>query len=397
MRKTLDNIIRFAEDTAQVWVQEIKHACKDEGAILFLIVVPLLYPLLYSWIYNNEVVRDVPVAVVDLSHSHESRDFIRRCDATPDMCVAYHCNSLEEAKSLVGQGKAMGVILMPEDYALKMGRMEQTHVSVYCNTALMLTYKAIFQGCNAVAADTGAKIQTRLAGNTTSREDELTTRPIDVEEIAMFNTTGGYGNFILPAVLILIAQQVLLLGIGINYGRRYERHGFAPLRPLLDRPSGLTCVMTGRTLGYLTLMLPLLSWTALAVPSLFGLVQTIHMRDFITLAVPYLLACIFIAITFSYAVRQRENVMLLVVFTSVPLLFMSGISWPQSNVPLIWKWVSWLFPSTFGIQGFVKLNSMGAVAADITSELRSLWMQCLFYAATATIVTWRQIMTWGKA
>ena len=38
----------------------------DEGALLFVILLPLAYPLLYSWIYNNEVVREVPVAVVGL-------------------------------------------------------------------------------------------------------------------------------------------------------------------------------------------------------------------------------------------------------------------------------------------------------------------------------------------
>lgn len=55
----------------------MKNTIKDEGVLIFFILVPLGYPLLYSWIYNNEVVRDVPVAIVDMSHSQESRKFIR--------------------------------------------------------------------------------------------------------------------------------------------------------------------------------------------------------------------------------------------------------------------------------------------------------------------------------
>ena len=50
-------------------------------------------------------------------------------------------------------------------------RMEQAHVSVYCNMGLMLTYKAIFQTCTAVAADMNSGIQIRLSGNKTNRED----------------------------------------------------------------------------------------------------------------------------------------------------------------------------------------------------------------------------------
>ena len=48
---------------------ELKAIAKDEGVLLFFILLPIAYPLLYSWIYNNEVVREVPVAIVDDSHS----------------------------------------------------------------------------------------------------------------------------------------------------------------------------------------------------------------------------------------------------------------------------------------------------------------------------------------
>ena len=48
-----------------IWRQEMMQVFRDEGVLIFFIIVPLIYPLLYSWIYNNETVRDVPVVVVD--------------------------------------------------------------------------------------------------------------------------------------------------------------------------------------------------------------------------------------------------------------------------------------------------------------------------------------------
>ena len=82
-------------------------------------------------------------------------------------------------------------------------------------------------------------------------------------------------------------------------------------------------------------------------------------------------------------VRHREYVIPLIVFTSVPLLFLSGISWPGSAVPEVWKWVSCLFPSTFGIQGFVALNNMGASLGDIRPQLVGLSIQALVYFLAA--------------
>ena len=108
----------------------MKQLFKDEGVIIFFIVVPLLYPLLYSWIYNNETVHEVPVAVVDDSHTSLSRKFLRMCDASPDVHVAYYAQDLDEAKSLVSRQLVKGIYLIPSDFESKVNRMEQGTISV---------------------------------------------------------------------------------------------------------------------------------------------------------------------------------------------------------------------------------------------------------------------------
>ena len=387
----MNKITTFWEDTAKVWLHEMRDMFKDDGALLFVILLPLAYPLLYSWIYNNEVVREVPVAVVDNSHSQTSREFVRHVDASPDVRVAAWSNNLEEASRLVARQEVYGIILLPEDFDRQLGRMQQAHVSVYCNMGLMLTYKAIFQTCSAVAADMNSHIQIALSGNPTTREDQLTTHPMQVSDVPIFNNTGGYGNFILPGVLVLIIQQVMLLGIGIAYGTSYEKRRFSRLTPMYERRFGLARIMIGRTMGFFVLFLLIAAWVLLAVPRMFHFVQMLHFSDFLLFVVPYLLACVFFATTFSFFIRQRENVMLLVVFTSVPFLFMSGVSWPKSNIPEVWQWFSWLFPSTFGIQGFIKMNTMGGVFGDIIPEIKGLWIQTVIYGVFATLVTRWQV------
>lgn len=387
----MNKITTFWEDTAKVWLHEMRDMFKDEGALLFVILLPLAYPLLYSWIYNNEVVREVPVAVVDNSHSQTSREFVRHVDASPDVRVAAWSNNLEEASRLVARQEVYGIILLPEDFDRQLGRMQQAHVSIYCNMGLMLTYKAIFQTCSAVAADMNSHIQIALSGNPTTREDQLTTHPMQVSDVPIFNNTGGYGNFILPGVLVLIIQQVMLLGIGIAYGTSYEKRRFSRLTPMYERRFGLARIMIGRTMGFFVLFLLIAAWVLLAVPRMFHFVQMLHFSDFLLFVVPYLLACVFFATTFSFFIRQRENVMLLVVFTSVPFLFMSGVSWPKSNIPEVWQWFSWLFPSTFGIQGFIKMNTLGGVFGDIIPEIKGLWIQTVIYGVFATLVTRWQV------
>ena len=379
-------IYRWLQDAAYVWRFEMSQVIRDEGVLLFCLVVPLLYPMLYSWIYNNEVVHEVPVAVVDLSHSHQSRQFIRMCDASPDVHVAYYTVDLDDARSLVSRQVVKGIYFIPEDFATRLNRLEQGTISVYCDMALMLTYKAIYQTAMAVSQQMGAEIQKKLSGNYTVREDLVTTSPLDVKEVAMFNPQGGYGTSILPAVLILIVQQTLVLGIGLAAGTARERNRYSDIIPFHVCYSSVGRVVFGKALCYAMVYAVMGAFLILVVPRIFHFLQLAAWQDLLAMMIPYVLACVFFGLTVSCLVHYRENVMLLVVFLSLPLLFLSGISWPQSAIPGYWQGISWLFPSTFGVRAYTRMNSMGATLGDVIFEVRALWALTVFYLVTACIV-----------
>ena len=373
-------------DAAYVWRFEMKQVIRDEGVLMFCLVVPLAYPLIYSWIYNNETVREVPVVVVDLSHSQESRKFIRMCDASPDVHVTSYAADLDDAQSLVSRQVVKGIYLIPADFGTNLNRMQQGTVSVYCDMALMLTYKAIYQTAVAVTQTMGAEIQRRVSGNWTAREDQITARPLAFEDVPVFNPAGGYGNFVIPAVLMLIIQQTLVLGIGLAAGTARERNRYSDLVPIHKCYGGIYRIVCGKAMCYLMIYAVMSAYLTIAVPRMFSFIAMIHWQDLVALMVPYLLASTFFGLTVSCLVHYRENVMLLMVFLSLPLLFMSGVSWPQSNIPGYWQGVSWLFPSTFGIRAFVRMNTMGGVLSDVVTEIRCLWIQAATYFGTACLV-----------
>jgi ABC-2 type transport system permease protein len=389
-------ILRWLDDLAYVWRFELRQVLRDEGVLLFCIVVPIVYPLLYSWVYNNENIHEVPVAVVDQSHSQLSRQFIRMCDASPDVHVAYYAVDLDDAQSLVSRQIVKGIYLIPEDFATRVNRLEQATVSVYCDMALMLTYKAIYQTAMAVSQKMGAGIQTKLAGKYTKREEVINASPLDVEEVAMFNPQAGYGTAILPAVLILIIQQTLALGIGLAAGTARERNRYGDLVPIHPSYGGVGRIVSGKALCYLMVYAVMSTYLVLVVPKFFSFIHIAAWQDLLLMMIPYVLACVFFGLTVSCLVRYRENVILLMVFVSLPLLFLTGVSWPQSSIPGYLQGVSWLFPSTFGVRAYLRLNTMGATLGDITLEMRCLWIQVAAYLGTACLVYGHQLRTTQK-
>ena len=114
------NIIRSLRlrisDLWQVCLREFRHIFADSGAILFFLVVPFAYPFLYSALYGSEVVREAPLVVIDKSHTAHSREFIRRVDASPDVRVVAHVAGESEAYRLIGEERAYGILIIPEDF-----------------------------------------------------------------------------------------------------------------------------------------------------------------------------------------------------------------------------------------------------------------------------------------
>ncbi len=374
------NIYQGLQDACYIWRKEMVQVVKDEGVLIFFIVVPLVYPLLYSWIYNNEVVHEVPVCVVDQSHSQLSRQFIRMCDASPDVHVKYYAQDLDEAKSLVSRQLVKGVYLIPSSFEGDVYGLKQGVVSVYCDMSLMLIYKAIFQTAQVVTMEMGTELKTKLGGHYTAREEAIASRPLDYDDVPIFSPAGGYGSSILPAVLMLILQQTLVLGIGLSAGTARDENPYRNLIPVGDSRYKYTVpIVMGKSMCYFMIFLVMGAWLSMAVPHLFHFPQLATGYSLICLMLPYILACIFFGMMVSCTVKYRENVMLIVVFVSVPLLFLTGVSWPQSNIPSYWQGVSWLFPSTFGARAYVRLNSMGADLSDVMPELRIIWIQALCY------------------
>ena len=47
-------VIQGIYDLFYIWKQEFRMTFRDQGVLIFFILVPLGYPLIYSFIYTNE-------------------------------------------------------------------------------------------------------------------------------------------------------------------------------------------------------------------------------------------------------------------------------------------------------------------------------------------------------
>ena len=374
----------------QICYNEFKEIFADPGIVIFVIILPLAYPLLYAYVYDNEVVREVPVVVVDDSQTSMSREFLRRCHASPDIKIISHTTGMEHARTFLESMDAYGIIRIPREFSDDLAEGRQTAVGIYCDMASMMYYKNLMITASLVAQDMNKEIKVAKLGSSTNRKAQISASPITYETIAMYNPQSGYSSFLIPAVLMLIIQQSLMLGIGMHTGGTREKNfGFAiPKGDLYHNP---VYIYLGKMLAYFVIYLVDAIYFFLVVNKIFDLPQMSSFATYLAWIVPYLIACISYSILFSALVYRREDCIMLFVFLSVPLIFISGISWPISEIPDNWRYFSYLFPSSLGIHAYVRTNTMGATIDDIAFYHWGLIIQAGFYTILSLVFYYWQL------
>jgi len=374
-------------DIYYVWINELKVVFRDEAVILLFFIVPLVYPVLYSFIYNNEVAHEVKVVVVDDSGSALSREFKRKVDATADAHIIGYAADMEEAREALRRKEAYGIMYIPRDFSKKINTRQQTSVSVYADMSSLLFYKAMLLSATEVSLEMGADIRVSEMGAESREEDKIARQTIDSDWVVMYNTQNGFASFLVPAILILIIQQTLLLGIATIVGTHNDKKRFTlASHTVAGKSVGAVKLTIGKAFCYASLYMLISVWVLRVVPYIFKFPQIGDPLTIAAFLMPYLLAATFFGMTLSYFCSQREFGMPLFVFTSVLFIFISGISWPWTAIPDSIKSIAYIIPSTPGIHGFVKINTMGSTLLDVWAEYITLWIQAGVYCTTAVIM-----------
>ncbi len=214
-------------DIYYVWINELKVVFRDEAVILLFFIVPLAYPVLYSFIYNNETVHEVKVVMVDESNSALSREFKRKVDATADVKIVGYATDMEEAREVLRRKEAYGIMYIPRDFSKKINTQQQTQVSVYADMNSLLFYKAMLLSATEVSLDMGADIRVLETGGGSQEQDATTRQTVENEWVTMYNPQNGFASFLVPAILILIIQQTLFLGIATIVGTHNDKKQYS--------------------------------------------------------------------------------------------------------------------------------------------------------------------------
>jgi ABC-2 type transport system permease protein len=386
MKKFFNAIFNWIADTLSVFRRELYVVSHDVGVLIFFFFLPLVYPIVYTLIYNPEVVTDIPVAVVDHSRSSESRELVRMASAAPAIQIYSYCSNLAEAKSQMASGDVFGILDIPDDYATALGNGEQAVVQFYVESSLLIRNRAFVSALSDLQLALAQKITVERVSalGVASSGSAL---PVNSKSNFLGDTEQGFASFVIPGIIILILQQSMLLGIcmlgGTERERRLRNAGKDPLS--LDHVGVLATVL-GRSLCYVFLYIPAAIYILNIIPMIFDLPHIGDPFQALLFIFPLLVASSFMGQALNLFMRERESAFILIVFLSVLFLFLSGLTWPRYAVNELWTAVGNCIPSTWGVEGFIRINSNGGTIGENATQFTMLWVLAGVYFVAAYFV-----------
>ncbi len=358
----------------EVYCREFKLVMHDVGIILFFMFLPLAYPIIYSLIYNPELVKNVDMVVVDQDRTPLSRELVRKMDACDQAHVIGYATDLNEARHAVNSHKAYAILEIPEGFERNNGRGEVSNAVMYCEMSLLLRYRGFLVAATNVMEDFSSELMTaRIDEIAPLAETIVTGDLLPVHNVSMGNIRNGFDSFIMPGVLILILHQCIVLAVGMAGGAQRESMRLTGYCSDNLAPSILP-TMIAQTLCYLTILIIPIIFMLHYVPLIFRFPMAGDTVEIFAFILPMVIGAFGVGFAFQSVVTERESVFVLWVATSLILLFLSGLIWPLYDMWPAWRWLASICPSTWGVEGFVKMNANGASLSQVSGPYINMWI-----------------------
>ena len=315
-------------DIFNVWKRETKLCFRDEAVLIFFLLLPAMYPVLYSLIYNTEVARDIKVVVVDDCRSQLTRQFARELDATPEVAVMDYVSNMQDAQRLIASHDAYGIVYFPRDFSSNIENGLQGHVSLYCDMGVLMRYKQMLSGLTAVQMD----LCTKMQGSKTAPLTYQNSAIIESKQVPIINKSTGIASALLPLILVAVIQQSLILGICVlragSRERRLRNKGLDPM----DVGAGVSASIIGKSLCHIFIYFIPVVYVLFFVPMFFDFPQ------------------------------------------------------PRYAMSSLWTALGNMVPLTWGGNGYVALMCGGAELSQVATNYKMLWVLSGVYFVSAYCV-----------
>ncbi len=340
---------------------------RDRLTLGIMVGIPVVQLLLFGFAIQTDV-RNLPTVVLDESRTPASRDLIAAFQNTGNFRIVAHVDGRRALDRAIARGDAQAGIVVPSDYARRLGRGTTATVQVIVDAADPLASQAAINAAAGVAQMRNLLILSRAAG----RADV----PLEARVRPRYNPGLRSPNYIVPGLVGVILTITMVLVTSMAIVRERER---GTLEQLIVTPVTKTELMLGKITPYVGVGLIQMSTVLLLGRFVFDVPLTGNVLLLYGIALIFVVASLSFGLFISTLVRTQQQAMQLSFFFVLPNILLSGFMFPRQAMPLLFQWVGLLLPLTHFLKVLrgILLKGVG---------LEALWREVVILTGFAVVM-----------
>ncbi len=345
--------------------KELIQLRRDRLTLAMMIIVPVMQLLLFGYAIDTDV-RNIPLAVYDQDRSAQSRDLVRRMEATGFYDSAGQVDSYDEIGRALRSGKARVAIVIPPKYAADLKAGRGTQLQLVVDGSDPQTVASATNTATALVSAMSSELMIARLVNTGAGE---VVQPVQLEPTTWYNPELRTAVYIVPGLVGVILTMTMVLLTAMAIARERER---GTLEQLVVSPVRRLELVIGKIvpyviIGYVQMTLILIFGHLVFDVPLVGSIGMLYGVAFV-----FICANLALGLFFSTLAKTQQQAMQMSFFFLLPNILLSGFMFPFEGMPEPAQWFSQALPLTHFLRVVRGIVLKGADFSDIYGEF--LWL-----------------------
>jgi ABC-2 type transport system permease protein len=360
--------------------KEFIQIARDPRTLYIVLAIPVIQLFLLGYTATTDV-RNVPLAVFDQSRSPAARDLLDAYRAADYFRLAYDVDSEQELRTLIDDGFARAGLVIPPDFEERLLAGETAEVAFILDGSDPNVASTSLAAAQLIGQAHSTQLTVeRLAAQGIST---ATRQAIDVRARVWYNPDLVSAYFMIPALIGMILQLLTSLLTASAIVRERERGTIEQLivTPIRSHELILAKIIPYALIGFFdTIEILVIGtlWFHVPIRGSLGLL--------LLLSALFLAGSLGVGLFVSTIAKTQQEAIMLVYFTMLPTIFLSGFLFPLAAMPRVLQWVSYAIPLRYYLIIIRSILLKGVGASALTGEIAAL---AIFAAVVLTAAALR--------
>jgi ABC-2 type transport system permease protein len=374
-----------------VMQKEFLHVFRDKIVFMIAFLAPIVLGALVGFLYIEQKVTNLPVAVYDQDQSELSRTIIRAFSDSERFKITNICDNYHQVEHLMQSEKVFSVIVIPPHLQQDIKSGKATEVGLIFNGTNILTMNTL--------ANVAAQVIPTISGGITMKiiqgygvpeqKAYQAVTALSFRSRYWYNPTTSYLVFMLLGLFGTIIQQITFLGVALSFIREKESKSW---RHLAFSKLSTFEILMGKLLVYFIIYCidAIVLYGAAFI--YFGVPMNGNPLLFLITVLLFIFVLLAVGMAISILTKSAAQAIEISMLVAVPSFLISGWTWPFISMPVPIQILSKILPLTHFLDAIRRIAYIGAGLDIVWPQLVILGVFGIVFIPLTAFILNRQML-----